>query len=231
VRSLAISVALALAALAYGCRERVHPWDQGDTEPPTSSFARDGGALLPGLRASGNAATANESDGDGGADEDDKVRAPTPPVRVGGPWVRCYGNFQPSGEPVKDVTRLSLLCGPENGMRRFSKQPLEGSVEEGGRPVSETFEVHRGECYRVFAVAEPAVLDLDATVHSSRGATVAADHSEDSWPIAQPDRPFCPLEDDHYTVEISAHRGRGRFAAEVWALRSLSSDAAPSEPH
>jgi hypothetical protein len=69
-------------------------------------------------------------------------------------------------------------------------------------------------------VAEAGVEDLDITVRSSRGAMIAADHGEDRWPIVQPDRPFCPLEDDRYAVEISAHRGRGRFAAEVWVLRS-----------
>ena len=146
--------------------------------------------------------------------------APTPPVRVGGPWVRCYGGFHPAGDPVKDVTRLSVLCGPENGMKRLSKQPLEGTVREGGPSVSETFEARRGECYRVFAVAEPSVADLDFVLRSSRGAAVAADHGEDAWPIVQPDRPVCPLEDDRYTFEVSAKRGSGRFAAEVWVLRT-----------
>jgi hypothetical protein len=148
------------------------------------------------------------------------AEAPTPPVRVGGPWVRCYGGFHPQGDPVKDVTRLSILCGPENGMKRLSKQPFEGSVTAGGPSASETFEARRGECYRVFAVAEPTVQDLDVIVRSSRGAPLAADHGEDAWPIVQPDRPFCPLEDDRYTVEVSAKRGAGRFAAEVWVLRA-----------
>jgi hypothetical protein len=121
---------------------------------------------------------------------------------------------------VKDVTRLSLLCGPENGMRRLSKKPLEGTVTEGGPPVTDSFEARRGECYRVFAVAEPGVADLDVVVRSSRGAAIAADHGEDAWPIVQPDRPFCPLEDDRYAVEVTAHRGAGRFAAEVWVLRT-----------
>lgn len=147
--------------------------------------------------------------------------AATPLVRIGGPWVRCYGSFHPAGDPVKDVTRLSLLCGPENGMRRLSTAPFEGTVAEGAPGITTTFEAKRGECYRVFAVADASVGDLDVTVHSSRGAPVAADHSEDAWPIVQPDRPFCPLEKDVYTLEIAAHRGHGRFAAEVWVLRTV----------
>ena len=93
-------------------------------------------------------------------------------------------------------------------------------MREGGPAVSETFEARRGECYPVFAAAEPAVVGLDVVVRSSRGSAVAGDHGDDAWPIVQPDRPFCPLEDDHYTVEVTAKRGGGRFAAEVWALRS-----------
>lgn len=212
---------VALVALACGCQERQHPWDQGDAAVPQEPTR----ALSP-LVPSGLGAASTGSDGgkDPGSDSDE-ARPPTPPVRVGGPWVRCYGNFRAGGEPVKDVTRLALLCGPENGMHRLSTKPFEGSVAEGSPGVTEAFEARRGECYRVFAVAEPEVKDLDVTVRSSRGAAIAADHSEDSWPIVQPDRPFCPLADDRCEVEISAHRGRGRFAAEVWVLRSPKTPA------
>jgi hypothetical protein len=206
---------LPLAAIVLlGCGHQARPWDQGDAEapppPPPPSVAS--------TQASGTAEGPAADD----AGKPDEPDAPTPPVRIGGPWVRCYGGFHPTGDPVKDVTRLSILCGPENGMKRLSKRPIEGAVAAGGPGVSETFEARRGECYRVFAVAEPAVADLDVVVRSSRGAPVAADHGEDSWPIVQPDRPFCPLADDRYTVEISARRGAGRFAAEVWALRTPS---------
>jgi hypothetical protein len=107
-------------------------------------------------------------------------------------------------------------------MRRLSTAPVEGVVTPAGPSVASTFEARRGECYRVFAVAEPAVADLDITVHTSRGTRIAADDGEDSWPIVQPDRPFCPLEDDRYTIEVSAKRGSGKFAAEVWVLRQRS---------
>jgi hypothetical protein len=192
----------------FGCERHPHPWDEPDaggsrlTEtppPPIASHSR-----LP------------QVDGGPGAGE---LETPALPVRVGGPSQRCYGGFHPSGEPVKDVTRLSLLCGPENGMKRLSASPLEGAVAAGGPPVTEAFEAHRGECYRIFAVAAAGVGDLDVVVRSSRGTAIAADHGEDAWPIVQPDRPFCALEDDRYTVEVSAQRGSGRFAAELWGLK------------
>lgn len=204
--ALALGLVLGLAA---GCQEkRAHPWDQGDAEAPTATPSPAPTSMLPAPHAApAGSAEAGE-------------RAVTPPVRIGGPWVRCYGSFHPQGDPVKDVTRLGILCGPENGMRRLAKAPFEGAVAEGTPGVTSTFEAKRGECYRVFAVAEAAVGDLDVTVHSSRGAPIAADHGEDAWPIVQPDRPFCPLENDRYTLEIAARRGHGRFAAEVWVLRT-----------
>jgi hypothetical protein len=220
-------------ALALGCQSRARPWDQGDAEAPSAtSPSLTPTSMLPAKapRAlpEGSAAAEDPSDdpppdeGRSAPDRDDDDHAATPPVRIGGPWVRCYGSFHPAGDPVKDVTRLALLCGPENGMHRLSRAPFEGTVAEGAPGITSTFDAKRGECYRVFAVAEATVSDLDVTVHSSRGAPVAADHGEDAWPIVQPDRPFCPLEKDRYTLEIAAHRGHGRFAAEVWVLRTAT---------
>lgn len=241
-------VAVALSGL--GCEHRARPWDDTDSGGPRTTEAPPPPIVLPHVDAGG-------SEGAGGGTSADE---PAPPVRVGGPWVRCYGGFHPSGEPVKDVTRLAILCGPENGMKRLSKRPIEGTVAAGGPSVNETFEARRGECYRVFAVAEPihdgagssrdggsgegppvhdggsaprtaslpGVADLDVVIRSSRGTAIAADHGEDAWPIVQPDRPFCALENDRYTVEISARRGSGRFAAEVWALAARG--AKPTRP-
>lgn len=200
---------VAAVVVGFGCQQKNHPWEQPDAGEAPGALT--GSGWLPRSTASVVAS---------GSAAPELLEMPAPVVRVGGPWVRCYGGFHPQGDPVKDVTRLSILCGPENGMRRLSKKPLQGSVTEGGTAVSERFEARRGECYRVFAVAEPQVNDLDVVVRSSRGAAVAADHGEDAWPIVQPDRPFCPLEDDRYTFEVSARRGSGRFAAEVWVLRS-----------
>lgn len=206
----------ALLALA-ACERPTHPWDQPEAGVAPTVMVPPTPIVAP-VTASPSAGSPPPADDAGAAELPD---TPTPlPVRVGGPWVRCYGGFHPAGDPVQDVTRLSLLCGPENGMKRLSKQPIEGELREGGPAVTQGFDARRGECYRVFAVAASAVADLDVVVRSSRGAAVAADHVEDRWPVVQPDRPFCPLEDDRYSVEISAKKGSGRFAAEVWALKT-----------
>jgi hypothetical protein len=212
---LALAVLSITALSTPACEKRVHPWDQPDAGLPPVSAPPPKLGLGPDTRPGAGVDAGPTSDAGTEAEA-----APTPLVRVGGPWVRCYGGFRSTGDPVKDVTRLAILCGPENGMKRLSKQTMTGEVREGAPAATEGFSAHRDECYRVFAVAEPNVVDLDVVVRSSRGAAVAADHGEDAWPIVQPDRPFCPLEDDRYTVEVTAKRGTGKFAAEVWVLRT-----------
>jgi hypothetical protein len=218
-------VLAACLALVAGCRERPRPWEQagGAAESPSSPPPTP---PLPKLSPSLLGETPGASDGGApeagaAARDEDPI---TSPVRVGGPWVRCYGNFRLEGDPRKDLTRLTLLCGPENGMRRASKQPIEGEVAEGGQPLPFSLDAKKGECYRVFAIGEATVIDLDVVVRSSRGTAIAADHGEDRWPIVQPDRPFCPLEDDTLTVELAARRGKGKVVAEVWALRVSMAD-------
>lgn len=196
-----------LLALATGCGPS-HPWEQvdaGDVAPA--------GTLRPATALIGDAGAAAATSADD----------PVVPVPVGGAWVRCYGHFKPSGEPKKDVTRLGLLCGPTNGMRKEGEL-FEGALVEGGAPIEQKVEAKRGACYRIFAVGEPSIHDLDVTLRSSRGSAIAADHGQDAWPIVHPDRPICALEDDRWTVEVRAMRGQGRFAAEVWRLPPKGSD-------
>ena len=198
-----------LASLA-GC-ERARPWDgplDGSVRDESRPFLPNGpdGSWLP---DGGNATDASPASDAGTG---------LPPSPVGGLWVSCYGNFHPSGHPLRDVTRLGLLCGPANGMTLLTTEPFEGKVAETERPSVHRFAARRGECYRIFAVAERSVADLDVTVRSSRGSRLAQDHSEDGWPILDPERPFCTFDDDTFKVLLAARRGAGRYAAQVWRL-------------
>jgi hypothetical protein len=112
------------------------------------------------------------------------------------------------------------MCGPPNGMSLVNAQPMTGQVRPPGEATGHRFQAKRGECYRIFAVGTSSVGNLDVTVRSSRGSRLAADDSEDSWPIVEPDRPICTFDDDTFTVELSSRDGRGAYAAEVWRLPS-----------
>ncbi len=160
--------------------------------------------------------------------------APGRAITPGGGWVRCHEGLTLSGDPLKDVTRLGLVCGPSNGLRRKTRQAIVGILAEGEPPVAQQLRVARGACYRVIAVADAGILELDVTVRSSRDVAVAADHSPGRLAIAQPDRPFCTFADDLFSVDFSARRGSGRFAAEVWSIgeprrRGEPADSPPDE--
>lgn len=134
-----------------------------------------------------------------------------------GPWVRCYARFRPESTPLRDVTRLALLCGPQNGMRKLG-ETVEGDVSDAGAPVDQLVSLTRGQCVRAFAVAEPGVADLELSLVSPSGVTLAADGIDDRWPILLPDRAVCVDADGGYTVRVRAKKGRGRFALSTWLL-------------
>jgi hypothetical protein len=217
-----ITTGAAIGPFLCGCDHPTHPWDGNDAAPTTMAPPTPIATLAP--TASATAGVSPTSAASNAAPAEVAVDEPHPPVRVGGPWVRCYGGFHRSGDPLKDVTRLSMLCGPLNGMKRLTDPTIQGAVQEGGPALEQPFEAKRGECYRVFAVGEPSIIDLDVTIRSSRGAAIAADHGDDGWPIVQPDRPVCPLDNDRWTIEISSKKGGGKLAAEVWVLKTYAKD-------
>lgn len=140
------------------------------------------------------------------------------PAPVGGTWLSCYGGFRPRADPKLDVTRLGLLCGPINGMKKVS-DVQEAELEDGGTGREHRFAAEAGDCYRIFAVGEPSVEDLDVEVFDPSRRRVAFDTSDDRWPIVQPDRPFCVTETGEYRARVRAQRGAGRYAIEIWRLR------------
>jgi hypothetical protein len=137
---------------------------------------------------------------------------------VGGNWLKCYANFQPRTQPELEVMRLGLMCGPSNGMRKVT-DGREAEVTDAGAGREHRWRAQAGDCYRIFAVGEPSVQDLDVEVFDPRGARIAWDAGDDRWPIVKPDGPFCVFEDGEYRAVVRAQRGAGRYAVEIWRLR------------
>ena len=146
---------------------------------------------------------------------------PSPALDAGGPapsggnWLKCYAQFQPRTRPDLDVMRLGLMCGPSNGMRKVAESQDTASSDAK----EHRFQAESGDCYRVFAVAEPGVEDLDVEVLSPQGARVAFDTSDDRWPVVKPDGPFCVFDPGEYRAVVRAQRGQGRYNIEIWRLR------------
>ncbi len=215
IRSLFISVWLLLIlGMSSSCERPKRPWDVS----ADAAVVDDSKPFLPGKPprwrpdASSGRVVATRTAQSSSTGVFPHISA------VGGLWVSCYGGFRPSGEPLKDVTRLGLMCGPVNGMKLVTDKPMVGQLALGQTHKEHRFVAEAGECYRVFAVASNSVKNLDVTVRSLRGSRLASDHSEDNWPIVDPDRPFCTFESDTFVLEFSSPAGAGRFAAQVWKL-------------
>jgi hypothetical protein len=139
------------------------------------------------------------------------------PAPVGGRWLSCYGSFAPQSDPRLDVGRLAQACGPPNGMVKAAS--FAGELHaDAGPPGEHRYTAREGECFRVFAVADPAIEDLDIEVFDSSRRRVAFDDGDDRWPVVRPDGPFCAFDAGEQLIRVKAAHGGGRYAIELWRL-------------
>ncbi|MCS6900457.1 MAG: hypothetical protein NZX77_11930 [Polyangiaceae bacterium] len=142
-------------------------------------------------------------------------RAPQLPG-PGGPWVGCYAHFRPTSTPLRDVTRLGLLCGSAGGLRPIAPA-YQGTLAQGGEH-SFPFSLERGQCVRAFAVSGRELTDLDLAIYDPTGILVRSDGIDDRWPVLPPDGMLCVALGGTYELRVSARKGAGDFAAQLWLL-------------
>lgn len=140
---------------------------------------------------------------------------------------RCTAGYVASGDPVRDVTRLALSCGGATGMRRTLPQAVTGTLGDGA--VELAVQAKRGRCYRVFAAAAPAALELGLALRTSRDATVAEDRMKGPLAFLGARAPVCGLDEGELTVVVTGS-AKGRFAVEVWDGPDRAEAPAPAEP-
>lgn len=109
------------------------------------------------------------------------------------------------------------MCGPSNGMKKLTTAK-DVELTTAGAPREHRWQAEAGDCYRIFAVAEPSVEDLDVEVFDPGGKRIAFDTSDDRWPIVQPDGAFCAFVAGEYRAIVRAQRGSGKYSIEIWRL-------------
>ncbi|HVU05307.1 MAG TPA: hypothetical protein VHE30_26345 [Polyangiaceae bacterium] len=137
--------------------------------------------------------------------------AATSAVSAQSPWRSCLVGFSPGRDARVDALRLSVACGPVTGLDRHAHAT--GIVDEAGPPVRLPFTAVRGDCFRVFAVADAPVDDLEAEVVGPKGVSVTLANQGRRWVVLGEEGPFCPAEPGDYEVRLSTHAGRGNVAA------------------
>lgn len=156
---------------------------------------------------------------EGAADLSDRSLGPivgTPPDRFADPfWTACYGDFTPAEDPISDLDRLGLTCGAPRGYAAVAPVHV-GSQKAEDAAERLVFRARKGRCYRLFAVGQAGVRDLDVAVIAPDGRLVAADLSKDAWSVVPPRGPWCPDEEGPFAVDVSVADGEGSFALGVW---------------
>jgi hypothetical protein len=132
------------------------------------------------------------------------------------PWSKCYEFFIATGDPTVDIGLLGRECGSRNNQRAVT--PVrEGKQSESDAVDRFTFTAGGdGKCYRVFAVGERGVRDLDVQLVGPDGEMVASDMTKGPYPVVPAREPACLPRKGIYTVEVSVYRGSGRYAVQVW---------------
>lgn len=132
------------------------------------------------------------------------------------PWETCYSSFAPTGNAESDLARLVRDCGTTGGMRAVTQVKL--GTQSADDPVDRfAFQVPAADkCYRVYAVGDSAIKDLDLLLRGPKGTSMVADITHDSWPVLPPREPVCFSEPGLYMLEVSVYKGAGRYALQVW---------------
>jgi hypothetical protein len=141
-----------------------------------------------------------------------------------GTFRKCYVGFAASGDPVRDVMRLGLLCGPVNGMRLGLDVVGTAAGSEG-----HVVDVKAGDCFRVMAAAGDRFGSISVEVIASDQRVIARAAGK-SWLVIDTDHPFCSSEAGSYRVVVAlparsdadaagAETNAPAYALQIWRLR------------
>ncbi|PIE06189.1 MAG: hypothetical protein CSA75_00825 [Sorangium cellulosum] len=137
----------------------------------------------------------------------------------GGNWTSCADGFKVSNQPQRDVTRLSLLCAPYQGMRRYGRTWFGKITAESNDEMD--FRLAKGQCARVFATAETSLSSWTVDVVGPGEVLVGHAHTKNGLALANPTGAFCVDRTGDYHVRVKPIEGSGLVAAEVWTLPTL----------
>ena len=128
----------------------------------------------------------------------------------------CWKTVPFSGEHDKDWTSLVSACGTPAGMLEYVK-PENGKLHHVKDKVdSFTVAMQKSSCYRVFAVADASIHDIDIVILKN-GAIMGTDDQTQPIAIVQGSAPFCPPDDATYSFDVKIDgEGQGAYTFGIW---------------
>lgn len=128
----------------------------------------------------------------------------------------CWKGVQFSGEADKDFPALIDKCGTPTGMLEYVK-PQNGKLHHIKDAIdSFTVTMNKGACYRLFAVADSTIHDIDIVILRN-GAILGTDDMAQPVAIIQGHDPFCPTDDGAYSFDVKVKgEGKGAYTFGIW---------------
>jgi hypothetical protein len=128
----------------------------------------------------------------------------------------CWKSVSFSGQHDKDWTALIDQCGTPTGMVEYVK-PANGKLHHIKDAVdSFTVPMTKTQCYRLFAVADQSIHDIDIIILRN-GAILGTGSMTQPVEIIQGSAPFCPVDDGTYSFDVKIKgEGKGAYTFGIW---------------
>ncbi len=140
--------------------------------------------------------------------------APTP-TNVPKPESKCVQLVKRTGDITADINAVGDACGTKFGLVAVAPPYSRRLAEGAGWQKQFELELDVG-CYRLFAVGDSGIQDLDTGIKDTSGAVIAEDSSHGPMPVLNPDGPFCIQRAQKVELFARAGKGAGTYAMWLW---------------
>ncbi len=128
----------------------------------------------------------------------------------------CWDHMKLTGKYVDDYNELIARCGKPTGMLPFSK-PVQGELSQDHKGDVYTLKLVGGGCYRLFAVADSGVHDLDVAIATMENKVVWIDKNHQAVAIVDWDKAVCVEKDVQFKFVVALEgAGAGGYGFGIW---------------
>jgi hypothetical protein len=132
-------------------------------------------------------------------------------------WGLCHSTFQvKSKDMLAEVQKAGKGCADTTKMKPLGA-PTKATQADKNPPQQIKLKAQAGKCYRVYAIADTGIKDLDLLLKDSAGEVGAEDSTDDPSPVLLEDGAFCFKDADNAVIVVSVGEGKGTYAVQIWS--------------
>ncbi len=148
-----------------------------------------------------------------------RPNTPTAPPVAGNPNrytnTSCFVGITRTWDPVVDLRAVTDRCGAPLGLTPIG-EPIVANLAQGQPMHKYGATLEAGNCYRIFAISDHNIQDLDTGLKAPDGSWVTKDILEDNFPILNGEGPFCVQQSGQYQLLVAVPKGSGQYAVQMW---------------